>query len=415
MTRCWVVSMVVMVMGVVGALASTSRADEGKASTWVRLDGFTSTRMLDDSMGDASITFGLKNTYELGSSDRLKLDGGVLVEPRGDQGDVRVAEALWQHSGSWLDLRIGQQRINWGKADGINPTDFFTPRDFTVLQPMESDQRRSVPVVRADAVLFEGMTLSLVGQQLFVETRVPTPSGLMITTRAPDGFKPQAGLRLSSSGDDIDWSICVFHGYLKLPLLGDEIMAGAPALFWHYPKLDAAGGDIAHNFGKWGFRAEAAWLAPSSENGWSSIRHHGFLVTGVDRGGEDWNVNVQAVARYTPGAGGDTPADPADPAAQLAATVASQNAINYGQAHRFQLGFTSRLALNWLQQTLQTEVLVVGYFQPSTFFVRPVLGYAVSDADRITLGGELYVGRDASFFGQFARNRTAFVEYQHFF
>jgi hypothetical protein len=412
MIRCGAVSTVLML---VGGIASISRADEGKASTWMRLDGFSSTRMLDDTVGTGSISFGIKDSYDLGSSDRLKLDGGVLVEPRGDHGDVRVAEALWQHSGSWLDWRIGQQRINWGKADGINPTDFFTPRDFTVLQPMEADQRLSVPVVRVDAALAEGMTLSLVGQPVFIESRVPAPPGIAVTTRAPDGFAPQAGLRLSATGDEIDWSICAFHGYLKVPLLDAEIAAGMPAFFFHYPKLDAAGADIAHNFGKWGFRAEAAWLEPSSEDGRSSIRHHGFLVTGVDRGGEDWNVNVQAVARYTPGAGGDPPPDPADPAAQLAATVANQNEVNYGQLHRVQFGFTSRLARSWLQQTLQAELLVVGYFQPATLFIRPLVAYALNDAERITLGGEYYLGPDASFFGQFKRNRTAFVEYQHFF
>jgi hypothetical protein len=44
-----------------------------------------------------------------------------------------------------------------------------------------------------------------------------------------------------------------------------------------------------------------------------------------------------------------------------------------------------------------------------------LLAYALNDAERLTLGGEYYSGSDASFFGQFKRNRTAFVEYQHFF
>jgi hypothetical protein len=391
-----------------GALAGVARADGG-ASAWMRLDGFTSTRTLDDSMGAGSLSVGLKDSYDLGSSDRLKLDGGVLVEARGVHGDIRIPEALWQHSGSWLDWRVGQQRINWGKADGINPTDFFTPHDYTVLQPMEADQRLSVPAVRVDAALSEGLTLSLVGQPFFVEARLPTPPGMTVTTREPEGFQPQAGMRLSATGGDIDWSVSVFHGYVKMPLLSGELAGGAPVLFYHYPKLDAAGADLAHNFGKWGFRAEAAWLEPHSEDGRSRIRHHGFLVTGVDRGGENWNVNVQAVARYTPGAGDTTPADPLD------AMVADQNAINYGQVHPVQLGFTSRLARSWMQQTLQGELLVVGYFQPATFLLRPLLAYALSDAQRLTVGGEYYLGRDASYFGQFRTNRTAFAEYQRFF
>jgi hypothetical protein len=405
---------VLTVLALAGA-AGTARADDGKASTWVRLDGFSSSRSLDDEMGDGSISLGLKDSYELGASDRLRFEGQVRVDQRGDRGDVPIAEALWQHSGSWLDLRIGQQRIAWGKADGINPTDFFTPHDYTALQPFEADQRRSVAAVRADVAIVEGMTLSAVFQPFFVETRLPMPPGVMATTRDPDGLKPQVGLRLSSTGDSVDWSVSAFHGYVKLPLLAYEPSTSGASLFFHYPMLDAAGADIAHNFGPFGFRAEAAWLEPHSENGWSSIRHHGFLVAGVDRGGDDWNVNLQGVARFTPGVHDAAPADPTDPLAPLAALVASQNATNYGQVHTVQLGFTSRLARSWLQQTLNAELLVLGYFQPATFLVRPMAGYAVTDAARLTVGGEYYIGRADSFFGKFKKNRTAFVEYQHFF
>ena len=408
--RCPVILTVLALAGAAG----TARADDGKASTWVRLDGFSSSRSLDDEMGDGSISLGLKDSYDLGSSDRLRFEGQVRVDQRGDHGDVPITEALWQHSGSWLDLRIGQQRVAWGKADGINPTDFFTPHDYTVLQPFEADQRRSIAALRADAAVAEGMTLSLVFQPFFVETRLPVVPGVMTTMRDPDGVKQaQVGLRLTSTTDAVDWSVSVFHGYAKLPLLAYE--PGSAALFFHYPMLDAAGADIAHNFGAFGFRAEAAWLEPHSENGWSSVRHHGFMVAGVDRGGDDWNVNVQAVARFTPGVRNEAPVDPADPQATLAALVARQNAMNYGQGHTVQLGFTSRLARSWLQQTLNAELLVLGYFQPATFLVRPMVGYAVTDASRLTVGGEYYVGRDDSFYGQFEKNRTAFVEYQHFF
>jgi hypothetical protein len=406
---------VLTVLALAGA-AGTARADDGKASTWVRLDGFSSSRSLDDEMGDGSISLGLKDSYDLGSSDRLRFEGQVRVDQRGDRGDVPIAEALWQHSGSWLDLRIGQQRIAWGKADGLNPTDFFTPHDLTALQPFEADQRRSIPAVRADAAIADDLTLSLVFQPLFVETRLPTPPGVMTTTRDPDGVKQaQVGLRLSSTTEALDWSVSAFHGYVKVPLLAYEPGPSGTALFFHYPMLDGVGADIAHNFGAFGFRAEAAWLEPHSEHGWSSIRHQGYMVAGVDRGGDDWNVNVQAVGRFTPGVHAEAPADPADPLASLAAAVASQNAVNYGQAHTVQLGFTSRLARSWRQQTLNAELLAVGYFQPATFLLRPMVGYAVTDASRLTVGGEYYLGRDDSFFGQFKKNHTAFVEYQHFF
>jgi hypothetical protein len=274
---------------------------------------------------------------------------------------------------------------------------------------METDQRLSVPAARADLALADGLTLSLVAQPFFISSQLPAPVGVPLTSRTPGDFSPQVGARLSSAGANLDWSVSVFHGYLKLPLVGAEVIAGQPALFYYYPKLDAAGADFAHNFGQWGFRAEAAWLEPHDEDGMTGIRRQGFLVAGVDRGGEDWNVNLQAIARYTPGGPAAAPADP------LGAMVTTLNEINYGQLHSYQLGFTSRLARSWLQQTLQAEILVIGYVQPNTLLARPMVSYAVSDATRLAVGGEYYLGSDASYFGQFKKNRTAFVEFQRFF
>lgn len=406
--RGWIILLAALPLGPVGV----SRADDSnRVNTWMRLDGFTSTRALDNDTGDGSILLGLKNSYSLGASDALKVEGGVLVGMRGNHGEVRLPEAVWQHRWSWLDLRVGQQRITWGKADGINPTDFFTPHDYTVLLPMEADQRLSVPAVRADAALSESLTLSLVTQPIFIDSKLPSLPGMSIGTRNPGDFAPQVGVRLASAGDSLDWSVSAFHGYLKQPLLDGTFMTGAtePTLFWQYPRLDAVGADIAHNFGKFGFRAEVAWLEPSSEDGRSRIHRHGFLVTGVDRGGENWNVNAQAIARFTPRVADIRTTDP------LAAMVDTENAINYGQLHRTQFGLTSRLAHSWMDQALQTEVLVVGYFQPSTFLIRPLVGYALNDTQRLTIGGEYYTGSNASYFGQFKNNRTGFVEYQQFF
>lgn len=38
-------------------------------------------------------------------------------------------------------LDVGRQIVVWGRADGINPTDNLSPRDYTRLVPDETDQR----------------------------------------------------------------------------------------------------------------------------------------------------------------------------------------------------------------------------------------------------------------------------------
>jgi len=80
-----------------------------------------------------------------------------------------------------------------------------------------------------------------------------------------------------------------------------------------------------------------------------------------------------------------------------------------------QYGFTSRLAGNWLNQTLQAELLVIDYVRPGNALIRPLMTYAMSDVDHVSVGGDYYTGPAASFFGQLEQNRTVFFEYQHFF
>lgn len=395
-----------IVMLVLTVFAMPCPAADGELSGWLRLDAYSSTRRLDDRRGDASTEFGLKYALDVNENQRLKFEGGLIREWRDNRDRSRLVDAWWQHRGTSVDWRVGQQRISWGKADGLNPTDFFTPHDYTLLQPFEDDQRRSVPAVRADITAGEGKILSVVAVPYFSAERQPMPHDLHVEERSPNGFhRPQVGVRFSSTGETLDWSVSAFRGYLNSPLLS----ANGGGLFHHYAELNAVGADMARNFGRWGFRAEIAWLHPEAAPDTQGIQPQAYMVAGVDHGEDDWNVNLQAVLRYTPGFEEPTAGDP------LRTAAAQQNAINFGQLRRHQIGFTSRLSGTWMNQTLQGEVLLVHYLNPGNTLIRPLLTYAISDANRFTVGAEFYRGPDASFFGQLKRNRTVFLEYRHFF
>jgi hypothetical protein len=399
-------------LAVLAGLVTPCHAAEGASagssglSGWWRVDAFSSTRTLDDRDGAASAELGLKYSRDLGAEDRLRFEGSLVRDLRDHQSRGRLTDAYWQRRGDKIDWRIGQQKVTWGKADGINPTDFFTPHDYTTLQPFEEDQRRSIPALRADIAASEGHSLSVVLSPDFTAERQPMPRDLSIIERQPNGLhRPQLGLRWSSTSETLDWSVSAFRGFLNAPLLDAE----GGQFFHQYAKLSAVGADMARNFGRWGMRAEAAWLQPKTEPGTQGIRPFAHLVAGVDHGEDDWNINVQALLRYTPDFDQQTTADP------LEAAAAQQNAINFGQLKRRQFGAMSRIAANWFNQTLQGEVLVIHYADPGNTLLRPLLTYALSDTRKLTLGAELYDGPAASFFGQLKRNQTVFFEYRDFF
>ena len=404
-------SRLISILAMVLAWASiTSARAEDSLTRWVTAEYFSSTRSLDEQEGAGSFTAGMKYVFDANPADTITFDGSLRQELPDDSTHFTLVEADWQHRGKRVDLWVGQQKISWGKADGINPTDFFTPHDYTVLLPLEEDQRLSVPALRADIILDNGQTLSLIAQMFFVESEIPAPADLAIAERNPDSDWPQVGLRWSSTGPSWDWSISAYQGILNMPVLSIEILAEEdPMLLYHYPELTAFGADIARNFGKFGFRAEAAWLVPKEEQGLLAIKPYGFLVAGFDRGEDDWNVNIQVLARYTPDRPDKASANP------VVAAVERQNAINFGQLNREQFGLTCRLAANWLNQTVQAELFVIHYFDPNTTVLRPLAMYALSDFDKVTAGGEYYHGPSDSFYGQLEENSTFFIEYKHFF
>jgi len=66
--------------------------------------------------------------------------------------------------------------------------------------------------------------------------------------------------------------------------------------------------------------------------------------------------------------------------------------------------------------TLQTEALVVDYFEPATHLVQPLRDYALNDDDQLTGDGEydLHPG-DASYFGQLKILHTTFLGHRRSF
>jgi hypothetical protein len=92
-----------------------------------------------------------------------------------------------------------------------------------------------------------------------------------------------------------------------------------------------------------------------------------------------------------------------------------QDAVVYGLQHQLTYGMTTRVVADWLQRTLQTELLAVVSFDPGNNVVRPLMTYAVSDRRKIRFGAEYYTGPDLSYFGALKRNRTIFMEVQQFF
>lgn len=315
------------------------------------------------------------------------------------------------------DLRIGKQVVAWGRADGINPTDNLTPRDYVVLLPFEDDQRFGTTAVKLDTFLTQEHTFTVFATPFFEPSKIPLPTaGRTIVETTPARTLPntEVGLKLNKVGEGFDWSVSTFRGFSLLPdarLIGST--PAGPILELHYDRITILGADFARNYGRFGLRGEVAYVNTEDDAGTDpSVKNpYLFWVVGVDRTFfENLSVNLQffqrRVRRYQ---------NPETITDSTERSIAIQNAVLDGQRDRLNNGISFRVSKKWFNDTLEAEIFAVVNLTRNDRFVRPLLTYAFSDQWKGTIGAEFYQGADGTQFGGLKPNHGVFAEARYGF
>jgi hypothetical protein len=187
-----------------------------------------------------------------------------------DRERLRPAFAIRRLSATYargaVAIEIGKQFIRWGKADILNPTDYFAPRDF--VNVVQTD---FLPVTAA-RVTYGGSSRSI---DLVFAPRL-TPSRVPLLNKrwavVPEGVTlVDAGSRISGGGqygarwNHIvrfgEYSISFFDGFHHLPLI-DAMLVRPPVvrLTRVYPRMRSVGGDAAVPLRWVTLKAEAAYF-----------------------------------------------------------------------------------------------------------------------------------------------------------
>lgn len=182
--------------------------------------------------------------------------------------NIRRASVLY-HRGP-MNIEAGKQLIRWGKADILNPTDRFAPRDFLAVVDSE------LMGVLAGRVTLEGQsdTLDLVIQPRFTPSRTPLthqrwtvlPAELRdlrvqdLGARHPGGA--QYGIRWNHLGSGYETSVSFFEGHHYLPLFDGVFDPRESTVYVErfFPKLRLLGADAAVPLRWFTVKAEAAWF-----------------------------------------------------------------------------------------------------------------------------------------------------------
>jgi hypothetical protein len=390
-----------------------------RVSGVIRADYYRSSKTLDDDTDYLGATAQIKALPSLTGNLDGKLELRITNPAVGEGAETRsrLLEGYATIHFESADLRIGKQVVAWGRADGINPTDNLTPRDFTVLLPFEDDQRFGTTAVKLDTFLSQEHTFTIFATPFFEPSKIPLlTAGRTIIETTPARTLPntEVGLKLNKVGEGFDWSVSYFRGFSLLPnmrLIGST--SAGPTLELHYDRITVLGADFARNYGRLGLRGEVAYVDTADRAGTDPGVKNPYLywVAGVDRTFLDnLNVNLQffqrRVRRY------QNPEAIADP---LERSIAIQNTVLDGQRDRLNNGISFRVSKKWFNDILEAEIFAVVNLTRNDHFVRPLLTYAFSDQWKGTIGAEFYRGAEDTQYGGLKRNRGVFVELRYGF
>jgi hypothetical protein len=380
----------------------------------IRAGYWSSTRALDrdDHIGAGMLW--IKATRPLAQGVSFLVEGWTALRGPTTRSDAtaELREAFVDVRLGQLDVRLGRQVIAWGRADGVNPTDNLTGEDLTLLAPDDDDRRLGATAVRA-SYYFDDVSVTGLWVPEFRPHRFPLPPpppGLTFVSSARQWPGDVWAVRVEQTGRAVDWSASYVRGLDTLPDLGPdhrEDGTESTVRLAHHP-VRIFGADMAANAGRFGLRAEGAYVATDDSGGRDRFTKNAFifLVVGGDRTfREHLNLNVQYLYRFV---FDYRPLRPDLPGLETA--VATQQAVLSGQTTRVQHGASFRIAYKWLRETLEAECAAAGYVEPRGFTIRPKLAYAISDHWKLIAGAELFNGESSSVFGLLRPNSTAFVE-----
>lgn len=300
---------------------------------------------------------------------------------------VRRLSAVYNKGG--LTIEGGRQFIRWGKADLLNPTDRFAPKDFLNVLNTEL-----LGVWAARATYERGAgAFDLVWQPYFTPSRSPLvnqrwvvlPPQLSGIPIQDEGFRfpgrGQWGARYSHVSSGYEFSLSVFDGFNHLPLL-DAGFHAAPqpvvTLQRYFARILMIGGDAAIPLRWFTLKAEAAHFASSTQQ---ADEYTQYVVQAERMAGEWVFAGGYAGEIVT------TKRNPLDFAPDRGLTETFLGRASYNIDPNRSIAFETAV-----RQNLHGLYAKLEYSQTA------------GNHWRFTLGGVLLAGRSDDFLGQYKRN-----------
>jgi len=189
-----------------------------------------------------------------------------------------------------LTLVLGKQFVRWGKADILNPTDRFAPRDYLTVVDSEF---LAITAVRA-TYGGQSNTIDVVWAPVFTPSRIPlfnqrwsnVPPGIAVDELRPSfPGGSQFGARWNHIGRVAEYSLSFYEGHNNLPLFNiQQPLPLTVDVERYYPHMRMYGGDAAIPLKGITLKTEAAYFTSTTK----TEDEYVLYVAQVERQAGEW-------------------------------------------------------------------------------------------------------------------------------
>lgn len=318
-----------------------------------------------------------------------------------DRGARRPALGVRRLSAAYrrgkLTAEFGKQFVRWGKADLLNPTDRFAPRDY--LNVVETDFLG----ITAARLTYGGQsnTLDVVWSPRLTPSRTPLlgmrwaplPGDFRLEDRGariPGGS--QIGARWNHIGRLAEYSLSFYQGFNHLPLIEGTLLRPRPltvGLERRYAQLRSFGADIAWPLRWLTVKAESAYFTSST----AAADDYVLYVVQLERQAGEWF--------FVGGYGGES-------------VTHKRRLLDFAPDRGLARAFLGRAGYNIdanRSVAFDTAVRQNGH----GFWSRAEYSQAIGKHWRVTAGFAVIRGRADDFLGQYRRNSHFSVVWRYSF
>ncbi len=345
----------------------------------------------------------------------VSADGEKNREISSESG-VDLHEAWVEHVADNWDLRLGEQIIIWGRADGVQITDMISPPDYTESISRDLDEiRMPVSAVRL-RLLGEQMDTTLLWIPIFKAAVEPEgdnpwavtpvfPENLQVSSAAVR--KPansvansEVALKISCWLSGLDLAASVFHSWDDFPAMHRRVIRRSDGtridFIPKHHRLTIFGLEGARPWSDYVFRFEAAWYRgryyePASLFDQPERKDAVKWLGGTDWSpGNDWTLTAQLIGDHILGD----------------ATLLARKRDRYTA--------TLNISKKLLNQTLTLANMLYWQLDDGEIFDRLKATYDLTDAVALSAGVDLFAGDDGTF-GRYEENSQIWLKIKYSF